>query len=1008
MKNFLFGQLPWLILIILLVIPINTYAQGILVKGKVTSDEDGTPMPGINVVVKGTTIGAMTDVDGNYSINAPDGNGTLVFSFVGYIAEEIPIENKSLINVSLKVDITTLREVVVIGYGTQEKKDITGSVSQVKSQALESAPVYNLEQSLKARVSGIQVLQNSGSPGGRIEVRIRGGNSMVGSNDPLYVVDGFPIAGGIDYIDPSDIESIDILKDASSTAIYGARGANGVVIITTRRGEKGQTGRIEINSSYGVQKETKRYDVLNSKQYAIIANEWLKNQGLPPYFNLNEIQGEGTDWQDVVFRTGQVQNHSITFSGGGDRTAYSLSGNYFGQNGIVFNSSANRGNIKINLDHEVNKRLDLELNLTLGRNEVNQLPMDNAAFGETGQMNSHLAAPPTLPVYDENGDPTRIEHAYFFASQDMRNPVIYNKPYKNRNLKNSILGNTSIALKIIEGLKFTTRFGFEYYMNFDETFVPIIFSDDKGSATERYNNSNSFLNENTLHYLKTFNNHRLDLVGGITYQSFTGRYTSLGVSEFPNNITENYNIGSASVINIPSNNISEWKLLSGLARINYSYDDKYLITVSMRADGSSRFGENNKWGYFPSAALGWRMTEEPFMESLSFIYDLKLRGSYGITGNTALSPYQSLSRLGSLRTIYGSNTEVVGYAPSTVGNPSLRWETTAQYDIGFDLSIFTGAIGITFDYYRKVTSNLLAAVPLPPSMGFTSTLKNVGEMGNKGIEFAVNANVLKKTFKWDIYATISRNKNKILELEGGSDILGSSFGHPFNAPANLARVGESFGVFYGLKEDGLTADGSIKYVDISGPDGVPDGIINTFDRAIIGSPHPKFIYGLNHDFSYKNFSLNIFFEGVYGNDIFWATAGVFLGSYQRGHNQLTDIMGNYWTAENPDPNAKFPKISSASNAQVSDRYIKDGSYLRVKTLVITYNIPVGKIPWINKVQVYFSGNNLFTFTNYPGLDPEVNTRGSDASSASSKLFMGVEQNPYPFAKTFSFGTRLMF
>jgi TonB-linked SusC/RagA family outer membrane protein len=1002
MKKIILNPLLWFI-IILITIPINTFAQGILVKGKVTASEDGTPMPGINIVIKGTTLGAQSDAEGNYSINVQDRNSTLVFSFIGYMTEEVSIGNRSVIDVSLKLEVMDLKEVVVVGYGTQEKRDITGSVSQVKSQVLEKSPVYNLEQSLKGRVSGIQVVQNSGTPGGRIEVRVRGGNSMVGSNDPLYVVDGFPTSGRIDYIDPSDIKSIDILKDASATAIYGARGANGVVLITTKRGEKGQKGKIEVNSYYGLQKETKRYDVLNAKQYAIVANEWLKNQGLPAYFDLNEIQGEGTDWQDVVFRTGQVQNHSLTFSGGTDKSAYSLAGNFYDQNGIIFNSSAKRGSIKLNLDHELNNRIKLGLNISLARNEVFELPMDNASFGLSGQMNGHLAAPPTLPVYDENGIPTRIEHAYFFASQDMRNPVIFNKPYKNRRLNNTILWNTSLDFKIIEGLTFTTRFGLEYYSDFSELFVPIIFADDKGSASENYSNSNSFLNENTLHFLKVFNKHKLDVVGGITYQTYSNRSTDLGVQGFANNITANYNIGSASIIEIPSNGISEWMLLSGLGRINYSFDNKYLITASMRTDGSSRFGTNNKWGFFPSAAVGWRVSEEAFMKDISFIYDLKLRASYGITGNTALSPYQSLSRLGAARTIFGSNSEVVGYAPSTVGNPDLKWETTAQFDVGFDFSLFKDILEVTFDYYRKVTSNLLASVPLPPSMGFTSTLQNIGEIENKGIELAVRADILKKSFKWDIYTTVSRNKNKILNLAGGSDILGASFSHPFNAPANLARVGESFGVFYGLREDGLTEEGFIKYIDFNN-----DGLINTLDRVIIGNPYPDFIYGFNNNFSYKNFNLNIFLEGVYGNDIFWATAGTFLGSYQRGHNQFTDIMGNYWTADNPNPNAKYPKISSGSNAQVSDRYVKDGSYLRVKSIVLTYNIPVSKISWLNTAQIYFSGNNLFTFTNYPGLDPEVNTRGSDASSVSSRLFIGVEQDPYPFARTFTIGTKLIF
>jgi TonB-dependent starch-binding outer membrane protein SusC len=976
----------------------NFELQQRAVSGKVT-DDNGQALPGVTVVVKGTTQGTVTDSNGEYSIvNIPD-EGTLVFSFVGMTTQEIVVGNQTSINVTMVEETIGIEEVVAIGYGTMKRSDLTGSVSSVKTEELEIIPVYNIEQTLKARTSGVQITQNSGTPGGRIEVRIRGGNSMIGSNDPLYVVDGFPISGGIEYLNPADIESIDILKDASATAIYGARGANGVIIITSKAGKKMQKGRIEVNSYYGIQKEIKRYEVLNAQQYAIVANEWLKNQGNEPYFDPNQVE-DVTDWQDVVLAPAPVQSHTLTFSGGGEKTAYSLSGNYFDQEGIIFNSAAKRGGIRLNLNHEVNELIDLGLNLRLGRNEIFQNSVDNAGFYDMASM---YAAPPTLPVYDENGIPTRIERIYGFASEDMRNPVIFDKPRKNRTLSNSIFLNTVLDFKITKDLTFTTKNGLEYMSNINESFIPIIFDDDKGAASDGYSYRNSFTNENILSYIKEINeNQKLNIVGAVTYQSYMYRNASISVSELPNNITENYNLASATVVNPPSNGISEWSLLSGLSRINYTIGDKYLITASFRADGSSRFGATHKWGYFPSGALAWRISKESFMDNLNFVNNLKLRASYGITGNTALSPYQSLARLSSNRTVFGNNTDVIGFSPNSVANPDLKWESTAQFDIGFDLTLFEN-LNFVFDYYKKATTDLLASVPIPGSTGFTSVLQNVGQINNEGIELSMDARILTGEFRWNLFAQVSHNKNLVVKLAGGNDILGLGTSHPFNASINIAREGEPFGAFYGYIEDGLDENGFIKLVDTNN-----DGEINIKDRVILGDPNPRFMYGLNNSFSFKNFNLDIFLEGVQGKENFWAIAGTHLGSFQRGHNQFADLFGNYWTEENPDPNAKYPKVSSATAAIVSDRYVKDASYLRVKTITLAYNLPINKLRWFESAQVYFSGTNLLTFTSYPGLDPEVNTFGSDSNNAGARLRMGINSTDYPSAKVFTIGTKLNF
>lgn len=981
--------------------------QQLVINGNVI-DTEGNPIPGVNVVEKGTTNGVITNIEGKYSISINSPDAVLSFSFIGYLTEEIKVAGQTTLNLTMVEDIKALEEVVVIGYGTMKKSDLTGSVSQVKNELLEAIPVYNMEQALKVGAAGVRVAQNSGAPGSRIEVRVRGGNSMIGDNQPLYVVDGFPVTGGINFLNPADIESVDILKDASATAIYGSRGANGVVIITSKRGVKGQKSKIEVNSFYGLQKETNRYDLLNAKEYAVIANEWLKNEGLVPYFDVDQVQNPGTDWQDVVFRTAPVQNHTITFSGSAEKTTYSFSANYYDQEGILINSGVKRGSVRLNLDHEVNNWLTMRVNMQVSRRERISVDVDNGARG--GNLLSGAAsAPPTLPIYNEDGLPTQIQLAYSFGSVDMRNPLNWASD-KDRKFANGALGNTTFDIKITPELTFRTLFGLQYENVLGETFNPLIYKSDRGSASESNSYSNSFLNENTITFSKEFNSiHTLNIVGGYTYQTNLNRGSSISVSGFANNTTENYNLAAAETIENPSSGYSDWTLASFLARANYSFNDKYMITASVRADGSSRFGADHKWGYFPSAALAWRVSEESFMQDVTLISNLKLRASYGVTGNTALSPYQSLSRLSSVKYIYGNQTDVIGFVPSGISNSDLKWETTGQLDVGFDLGIFDNRLRFTFDYYKKNTKDLLASVPLPPSVGFGSILKNLGEIENKGIEFSLDAAILQNKFKWDASLQISANRNEVIEIAGGSDIFSDGEGALWPS-VNIARVGEPLGSFYGLLEDGLDEDGFIKYKDVSGADGEPDGIINSLDRVILGSYQPDFVYGFTSNFSYKNLELNFAIEGVYGNEIFNSTNGTHLNSFQRGQNQFKDIIGNYWTEENPDPNAKYPKISSATAITVSDRFIEDGSYLRLKSLRLAYNLPISKlrIPGFDAAQIYLSGTNLLTFTKYTGLDPEVSTKGTDDAYIGTRLKVGHDQSSYPNAKVYAIGVNLSF
>ena len=646
------------------------------ISGKVTN-ENGEPLQGVSVVIAGSKKGTTTNRDGAFVLNVPNAeNLALEVSFVGFQTKTIKVGRQTEIVITLAKAVAGLDDVVVVGYGTRSKRDLTGSVSQVKTQQLEAAPVYSIGEALKGQSSGVQVTNNSAAPGARIQVRIRGGNSMIGSNTPLFVVDGFPLTGGIEFLNPSDIESINILKDASATAIYGSRGANGVVIITSKRGKTGQRGQISINSYYGQQEVAKRFEVLNPKQYAVVANEWMKNSNLAPYFNVDTVKAEGTDWQDVIFRVAPIQNHTVSFSGSSDKTRYSLSGNYYQQEGVIFNSGIKRGSLRLNLDHDIKDWLTISENLTLSRREQFSVPVENGSRGNT-VFSGALSAPPTLSPYEANGTFTRIEQKYPFVDPtDMRNPLIYSKPYKNRNLANSVLANTALTIKLMQGLSIKTLLGVEYQNAAGDAFTPIIFTGDRGSASASQSYLNSFLNENTITYARNLRNgQNLEVTGGFTYQTNVNSNSGISVSGFPNNITENYSLGSASTVSPPTSGISEWKLASFLGRVNYTINQKYYFTASFRADGSSRFGKDNKWGYFPSGAFAWRMSDERFMDNIKFISNLKLRTSYGITGNTALSPYQSLDRLSGVRYIDGGQAETIGFAPSGIANSKLKWET---------------------------------------------------------------------------------------------------------------------------------------------------------------------------------------------------------------------------------------------------------------------------------------------------------------------------------------------
>jgi TonB-linked SusC/RagA family outer membrane protein len=957
-------------------------------------DENGGVLPGVSVVLKGTQRGTTTDTDGKFVLEVPGASSVLVFSFVGYSSQEVTVGNQSNLSVSLTPESKALNEVVVIGYGSVKRKDLTGAVSQIDTKDIDAFPVADVQQALRGRAPGVRVIQSSGQPGASVQVQVRGGNSFLGNNNPLYVVDGFPLTGGIDFLNPSDIATIDILKDASATAIYGARGANGVVIITTRQGKQGRS-RVSLDSYYGFQNAAKRFDLLNAQQYAEVANEQLTNDGKPAQFTGSDFAN--TDWQDEIFQTAPIQNHVLTFSGGNDKTRYSVSGNYFKQDGIILNSGTDRGSFRFGLDQNVSDRFSFSTHFVGSRFTFANNGANNGHRGNN-ILSSAIVSPPTVPVRNQDGNYSNVG-PYAFSPNVLQHPLLFTE-ILNQRKRTSLLADFSATFTIAEGFTFKTLFGTEQAFDEGNFYSPttLKLSSANGNANSSFGRDVSFLNENILSYTKAFDKSSLNAVAGFTWQNQTSYDNSQGGSGFLNDILQNNNLGAAQVTNPNNSGYSQWALLSWLGRVNYSLADKFLFTLSGRADGSSRFGANNKWGFFPSGAVAYKLSEEDFIRNIKAISSLKLRMSYGTTGSTTLTPFQSLNRLGVQRATFGK-TDLIGYAPVALPNDNLKWETTAQFDVGLDAGLFNERLRITLDYYHKSTTDLLARVTLPGSAGFNSITTNLGEIQNAGFELGIGADIVDQAFKWDVFAQMSTNRNKVIDI-GGSDIFGSGISLPFGSPINIAREGQPLGLFYGFKEDGLDEKGQIKYVDLNN-----DGAITNSDQTIIGNPYPDFIFSINNNLSYKNFELNVFLEGIQGSDLFFATGGSISNSFNTGENQLVDVYNNRWRPGSPNPNALYPKLSTGSNFRVSDRFVKDGSYLRLKNIRLAFNLPVTSLnmKWIQSIQLYASAQNLLTITKYPGLDPEVNTR-----SGTGDLRIGIDETGYPAARTLTFGLKAGF
>ncbi|MBN8824887.1 MULTISPECIES: TonB-dependent receptor [unclassified Spirosoma] len=996
--------------------------RSVTLKGVVTSADTRQGIPGANIIVKNTQIGATTNAEGAFVLSVPEGTRVVTVSYIGYQTKDVSIVGQNNVNIVLETDDRSLNEVVVVGYGTVKKSDLTGAVSSVKAAELKQTPIANFVQGLQARASGVQVTQNSGAPGGTISVRIRGNSSISGSSEPLYVVDGFPISGNdnplagggssfgtdngnrlsvLSTLNPNDIESIEVLKDASATAIYGTRGANGVVLITTKRGKTGQT-RVTYEGYYGQQQIRRMLPLMNATQFAQYENE-ISGQTLYP--NPEQL-GAGTDWQSYIFQKGGMQNHQLSVSGGTDKSLFNVSLNYFDQDGIIINSNFKRGSVRVNLDNTISKNFKIGTSLTYTYSQNNGAVTSTLAdAGAGGIVISALAAPPTVSPYDAQGNPTIFSGRYI----DINNPISVATNVLNRNTTRRFLGNIFADWTIIDGLTYRASFGGDLVNDTRDSYVNRLVrtgAQVNGIGGKGNTYSNTFLHESLLNYQKSFGVHNLALTGVFSTQSQLQTSDASTGQTFPNDLVLNDNLSQASIVTISSNKQS-WRLDSYTGRINYNYKSKYLLTLTGRVDGSSRFGANNKYGFFPSVAGAWRVSEEKFMQGQQVVSDLKLRASFGITGNADIPLYNSLSRLNSVGNYNFNNTRNIGILAANIANPDLRWEKSAQTDLGVDIGLLNNRVQLTADVYIKKTSDLLLSRAIPLSSGFGSVFGNFGGLENRGIELSLNVGVLNGPLKWDISGNISANRNKLTLIDGKrTEIIPGDGGGSVAAFSNtsLLRIGAPIGSFYGYYFDGIyqTGDniptgktaGNIRYRDLNG-----DGVISAADQDIIGNPNPNYYFGLTNNLKFKGFDFSLFIQGVQGNQLF-NVARLRLESASGGSNQYVTVVDR-WTPSNPSN--RYQKASIGQRVSQSDFQIEDGSFVRFKNATLGYTFPqIGKINWLRNSRVYVSANNFVTITKYTGYDPEVNTAGQN------NLNLGVDNIGYPVAKSFIAGLQLTF
>lgn len=1014
-------------------------------------DAAGEPVIGANVLVKGTTNGVITDIDGNYTLNDVPADAVISISYIGYQPQEFKASSKDLAKVVLTEDSEMLDEVVVVGYGVQKKRDVSTAVSSVKAEALANNPATDFRQALVGKMPGVQVTTPSGDPEGSVSIRVRGISTVNAGSDPLYIVDGVPMERGFANLNTNDIESIEVLKDASAAAIYGSRGSNGVVLITTKKGTSEKL-TVQYDGYYGIQNVSKKLPMMNAYQFAEFARDGHNNAYLAevpgaspddpnsvrpksyhqiPAELFPYLEGQpgltDTDWQDAIFRTAGTTGHNISLSGKTQSINYFVSGNYMSKEGIIINSDFKKYSMRMNLDGKY-KRLKFGVNFAPSYSTSNSVD----ASGAGGVVQSALMMPPVWPVYNADGSYNYQGNGYWrigtdYQHNEILNPVAMANLQSNVTDRMSIIGKVYAELELFKGLSYKISFGGDYYGAHNDKYrqsaLPLKGKDyyDSPSNPEGYSSSSFYFNwliENQLTYTTTIKEkHNLTAILVQSAQKETAKSNNVTATDYPNDYIQTI---SGGTVTKGASDKTQWSIASYLARVQYSYSGKYMLSAAIRTDGSSRFGKNNRWGYFPSASAAWRISEEDFFKkqkALSFINDMKLRVSYGVTGNFQIGNYEHLATMSNDNYILGTGQGglVYGYKPDNIERDDLSWEKNKMVNAGVDLQMFNGLLGVTVDYYNTNTSDMLLNVPVPLLTGYSTSLMNIGKVNNRGWEIGLTSQKhFTNDFGYSFNANWAKNINEVKALgPGNAPIISSgSVEHAYY----ITEVGQPIGNYYLLVQDGIfeteedlkkyphfdnTQVGDFRFVDVDG-----DGVLDLDkDRAVVGNYMPKFTYGFGGKLWYKGFDFDINFQGVYGNKILNLNRRYI--DNMEGNVNGTTIALDRWQSESNPGNGQVNKANrkqTGYNGRTSTWHLEDGSYLRLQNVALGYTLPETwtRHFYVEKMRIYVSGQNLVTFTKYSGYNPEVNARPDSA------LTPGEDYGTYPLARTFMFGVNVTF
>ncbi|EHQ24903.1 TonB-dependent receptor [Mucilaginibacter paludis] len=1023
----------------------------------VVYDENSQPLPGVTIKSKNGQAITVTDKDGKFEMVVTDLNSPLVCSYIGYNSKEISIGNQRLLKIVLQPSVKSLNDVVVVGYGINTQRQVSGSIGSVKAKDLKDQPVTSFDQAMAGKIAGVRVLQTSGSPGAALSIRVRGLNSISAGNDPLYVIDGVPLSNDIksatgttssnipdnpinvlSSLNIDDIESISVLKDASSAAIYGSRASNGVVLITTKHGKAGKPV-VKYDTYYGWQSVAKKIDLLDAYQYAKMALDARNNAYLDanPAGSINDpnsvrpsagqippnllpyLQGQtgltNTDWQDQIFRRAPIQSHTLSVSGGNNSTNYYLSGNYLDQKGVVIGSSYSRYSTRFNLDSKSGKlHFGVNMNPTV---TINNLINSEGPYFDEGIIGLAQTLPPIYPVYNPDGSYNFSGNVQGYGLSSILNPVALANEVKDKLQQISILGNTFAEYEFIKGLKYKISLGVDLNAFHRDYFRPTdleianVKGPSIGTGISRSEQFIDWLVENTLNYNKAFGKHTLDLLAGFSTQKDNDTYNYLSSSNFPNNLVQTLNAGQ---ISSGGSSLQQWSLISYIGRAQYNYDNKYFATASIRSDGSSRFGPNHKYGYFPSASVGWLVSQEEFLKNNKIISTLKLKASYGLTGNFQIPNYGSYGLINYNNYVLGNNVITSGVIPKTASNDNLTWEKTAMLNTGFDLGLFHDKLFLEAEYYDSNTSNLLLNVNVPQITGFSTQLQNLGKVNNRGVEATLSAQVISGKFEWTSSFNIAANKNRVKALGPAGDpiiVAGGTANTYF-----ITQIGSPIGSYYLMKVDGVfknqseidnyphlanTKPGDFKFVDVNG-----DGKIDlSSDRTIVGSYLPSYTFGFTNSFAYKGLDLSVAVQGVQGNQIVNLNRR-YLFNVDGNMNQMVGVLDRWMSPSDPGNGLvnRANRSPTGSNGTTSTWHVEDGSYVRIRNIALGYQLP---LKWVQKagiakLRIYCSLQNPFTFTKFTGYNPEVSNRPDNALSS------GEDYGTYPLSKTTTLGLSVTF